>query len=137
VPIGAQLPALIVSLPAAPLAVALAPSGDRALVAYRDDPSSTFGLDMAMLPSFQVTSYSLASPPTAVGIVTGALGVDAGSAPAAGADADADVARGFVGQDYADGRITFVDLSSGSERTITGFELAAQIVTASNGDSGP
>jgi len=137
VPIGAQLPALIVSLPAAPLAVALAPSGDRALVAYRDDPSSTFGVDMAMLPSFQVTSYSLASPPTAVGIVTGALGVDAGSAPAAGADAGADVARGFVGQDYADGRITFVDLSSGSERTITGFELAAQIVTGSNGDSGP
>jgi hypothetical protein len=137
VPIGEQLPALIVSLPAAPLAVALAPAGDRALVAYRDDPSSTFGLDMAMLPSFQVTSYSLASPPTAVGIVTGSLGVDAGAAPAAGADADAGVARGYVGQDYAEGRITFVDLSSGSERTITGFELAAQIVTGSNGDSGP
>jgi hypothetical protein len=136
VPIGQQLPALIVSLPAAPLAVALAPASDRALVAYRDDPSSTFGLDMATLPSFQVTSYSLASPPTAVGIVTGSLGVDAGAAPAPGADADAGVIRGYVGQDYADGRITFVDLSSGSERTITGFELAAQIVTGSNGDSG-
>jgi len=126
VPIGKQLPAFIQTLQAPPIAVALSPAGDRALIAFRDDPSGTFGLDMAMLPSFQVTSYLLASPPTAVGITASA---------AEPADAG-DIARGYVAQDYVDGRITFVDLSSGSERTITGFELAARIVTA-QGDGGP
>ncbi len=126
VPIGKQLPAFIQTLDAPPIAVALSPAGDRALVAFRDDPSGTFGLDMAMLPSFQVTSYLLASPPTAVGITASAAEpADAGG-----------IARGYVAQDYVDGRITFVDLASGSERTITGFELAARIVTA-QGDGGP
>ncbi len=127
VPIGKQLPAYIQTLQAAPIAVALSPAGDRALVAYRDDPSGTFGLDLAALPSFQVTSYPLASPPTSVGITAqAAASVDSGAS-----------ARGYVSQDYVDGRITFVDLASGSERTITGFELAARIVTGAQGDSGP
>jgi hypothetical protein len=126
VPIGKQLPAFIQTLQAPPIAVALSPASDRAIIAFRDDPSATFGMDMAMLPSFQVTPYSLASPPTAVGITASA---------SQAADAGA-VARGYVAQDYVDGRITFVDLSSGSERTITGFELAARIVTA-QGDGGP
>jgi hypothetical protein len=126
VPIGKQLPAFIQTLEAPPIAVALSPASDRALVAFRDDPSATFGMDMAMLPSFQVTPYSLASPPTAVGITASALQpADAGA-----------VARGYVAQDYVDGRISFVDLSDGSERTITGFELAARIVTAQE-DGGP
>ena len=125
VPIGKQLPAFIQTLEAPPIAVALSPASDRALVAFRDDPSATFGVDMAMLPSFQVTPYSLASPPTAVGI----------TASAAEAEDAGGIARGYVAQDYVDGRITFVDLSSGSERTITGFELAARIVTA-QGDGG-
>jgi hypothetical protein len=125
VPIAQQLPAFIVSLAAAPLAVALAPTSDRALVAYRDDPSTTYGVDMVSIPSFQVTSFSLASAPTAVGIVTGSsAGGDAGSSA---------LSRGYVGQDYADGRITFVDMSDGAERTITGFELSAQIVTGEGG----
>jgi hypothetical protein len=125
VPIGKQLPAFIQTLEAPPIAVALSPASDRALIAFRDDPSATFGVDMAMLPSFQVTPYSLASPPTAVGI----------TASAAEAEDAGGIARGYVAQDYVDGRITFVDLSSGSERTITGFELAARIVTA-QGDGG-
>jgi len=125
VPIGKQLPAFIQTLQAPPIAVALSPASDRAIIAFRDDPSATFGMDMAMLPSFQVTPYSLASPPTAVGI----------TASAAEAEDAGGIARGYVAQDYVDGRITFVDLSSGSERTITGFELAARIVTA-QGDGG-
>jgi hypothetical protein len=50
--------------------------------------------------------------------------------------------RGYVAQDYSEGRITFVDLSGQSgcdgssscnlTRTITGFELAARVVNGSS-----
>jgi hypothetical protein len=116
VPIAESLPAVIQSLPAAPTAVAL--SNDRAIVSISDDPSSTYGLYMVLMPSLEVRPYALASPPIAVGIAVGA-------------------GRGYVAQDYSEGRITFVDLSEGgppdggegfTARTITGFELSAGIV---------
>jgi hypothetical protein len=116
VPIGQKLPAVIQSLPAPPTAVAV--SNDRAIVAIRQDSSSTYGLYMALMPSLDVRQYALASPPIAVGIAAGA-------------------GRGYAAQDYAEGRITFVDLTEGgppdggggfSAITITGFELNAGIV---------
>jgi hypothetical protein len=116
VPIAEPLPAIIQSLPAAPTAVAL--SNDRAIVSTSDATSSTFGLYMVLMPSLEVKPYALASPPIAVGIAAGA-------------------GRGYVAQDYSQGRITFVDLSEGdlgdagegfTARTITGFELSAGIV---------
>jgi hypothetical protein len=117
VPIAKPLPAKIVSLTAPPTAVALSPSGDRALVAMNDN-MATFGVEMALMPSLEVLPYPLASPPTAVGI-----------AAAAG--------MGFVAQNYTDGRITFIDLASGPDagaaRTITGFELGARIVQGDGG----
>jgi hypothetical protein len=82
----------------------------------------TYGLYIGLMPSLAVVNYTLASPPIAVGIV-------------AGAD------RGYVAQDFNEGRITFVDLGgedcdSGSPceqaRTITGFDLSARIVNGSN-----
>src|ERR1019366_6302352 len=100
----------------APTAVAL--SNDRAIVSISDGPSSTYGLYMVLMPSLEVRPYVLASPPIAVGIAAGA-------------------GRGYVAQDYSEGRITFVDLSEGvppdggggfTARTITGFELSAGIV---------
>jgi hypothetical protein len=112
VPIGTDLPALIVGVPAAPTAVALDPAGDRALISVRDDPSSTYGMYLAMMPSLDVVPYTLASPPIAVGIATQA-------------------SRGYVAQDYVEGRITFVDLDAGDVRTISGFDLGAGIVTGS------
>ena len=51
--------------------------------------------------------------------------------------AAAGAGRGYVAQDYSEGRITFVDLAEGTPqdggddftaRTITGFELSAGIV---------
>jgi hypothetical protein len=116
VPIADPLPAVIQSLPAAPTAVAL--SNDRAIISTSDTTSSNFGLYMVLMPSLEVKPYPLASPPIAVGIAAGA-------------------GRGYVAQDYVEGRITFVDLSEGSvpdgggdftARTITGFELSAGIV---------
>jgi hypothetical protein len=117
VPIASSLPANIVSLPAPPTAVALAPSSDRALVSMRDDTAQNYGVYLARMPSLQTISYVLASPPIAVGIV-------------AGAD------TGYIAQDYSEGRITFVDLEedggAGGVRTITGFELGARIVEGSS-----
>ena len=118
VPVTQNLPALIQGLPAPPTSVALAPTSDFALVATRDDTRNVFGLYLGLMPSLQVVPYTLASPPTAVGIAAGA-------------------GRGYAAQDYSEGRITFVDLqgSSGcdaascnSARTITGFELGARVV---------
>jgi hypothetical protein len=74
------------------------------------------------MPSLEVTPFTLASPPSAVGISVGAH-------------------RGYVAQDYSEGRITFVDLATSSacdasascnlSRTITGFELGARVVNGS------
>ena len=113
VPIAQNLPAKIVSLPAPPTSVALAPASDRAIVTFRDDTSTTYGAELAMMPSLEVLPFALASPPTAAGI-----------AAAAG--------TGFVAQNYSDGRITFIDLDAGAARTITGFELGARVVQGSN-----
>jgi hypothetical protein len=122
VPIGADLPAKIVGVPAPPTAVALAPTSDRAVVSVRDDASKTYGLYLGMMPSLQVLAYPLSSPPIAVGIAQQAH-------------------RGYAAQDYSEGRITFVDLAADgcdasssctSVRTITGFELGARVVNGSN-----
>jgi hypothetical protein len=116
VPIAATLPAHIVSLPAPPTSVAISPTGDRALVAMRDDSSKTYGVYLADTSTLEAMPYPLASPPIAVGIVAGA-------------------STGYAAQDYSDGRITFIDLEgdggAASARTITGFELGARVVEGS------
>ena len=61
------------------------------------------------MPSLIIDRYALASPPMSVGIVESAH-------------------VGFVAQEHPEGRITFIDLTSGQAHTITGFELAASIV---------
>jgi hypothetical protein len=121
VPIALDVPAVIVPVPAPPTSVALTPKGDYALVSVRDDAAGTYGLFLGMMPSLQALSLPLASAPIAVGIAAGA-------------------ARGYVAQDFPEGRITFVDLSQSacdgspqclSARTISGFELGASVVNGS------
>jgi hypothetical protein len=112
VPIADDLPAKIVGVKAAPNAVAIAPTSDRALVSIRDDATSTFGFYLAKLPSLEVDPFVVASPPIAAGIA-------------------ANAGRGYIAQDYADGRITFVGLVQGNAQTITGFELGARVVDGS------
>jgi hypothetical protein len=116
VPISSSLPATIVSSKAPLTAVALDPSGSRALITMSDD-MAIFEVDVVQMQSRAPTPYMLASPPTAVGI-------------AAAAD------MGFVAQNYTDGRITFIDLTAtdaGAARTITGFELGARVVQGEGG----
>jgi hypothetical protein len=38
-----------------------------------------------------------------------------------------DANKAFVAQRHPEGRITFIDLETGDERTMTGFELAARV----------
>jgi DNA-binding beta-propeller fold protein YncE len=112
VPVAADLPAKILGLDAPPISVAIAPAGHRALVAVGDAQTGVFELAVASLPSLEVDVLPLASKPLSAGIV-------------------AAVDKGYVAQEHPDGRITFVDFATGEARTLTGFELASEVVTGS------
>jgi len=109
VPISANLPPKIVGLDAKTIAIALAPNGEEALVAIGDRDLGKYGFVALHMPSLQVDAYSLGSLPISAGIVAGAN-------------------RGYVSQEHPDGRITFIDFATDEVRTLTGFELAAQVV---------
>jgi len=53
-------------------------------------------------------------------VVSVAVSIEGGIGEGAG--------RGYVAQKHPEGRLSFIDLESGEVRTITGFELAAQVV---------
>jgi hypothetical protein len=112
VPIASALPAKIVSTKAKPFAVGFDAASGHAVVAEKDDTAKIYGVYVAKFPELMVDRYDLASPPIAVGVVDGA-------------------GRAFVSQNHPDGRITFIDLTSGEARTLTGFELAARVVDGS------
>lgn len=99
----------IVGTDAAPMAVAFSPDGAAAVIATRDLTQKLYGVYLVHLDNLEENFLSLSSPPLAAGMV-----------PRAG--------RAFVAQAHPEGRITFLDLDDGSSRTLTGFELAAQIV---------
>ena len=113
VPIANDLPAKLTGLDAPVISVAVSPSGHEALVATGDEMHPQYRLYYASMPSLEVKKVQLASQPIAAGIVAGAE-------------------RGYVAQKHPDGRITFVDFQTGSVRTLTGFELASQVIDGSN-----
>jgi hypothetical protein len=112
VPVALGLPPKIVGLDAAPVSIAVDPAGAHALVAAGETDTGVYEAFLASMPSLAVQKYPLASLPIAAGIVAGA-------------------GRGYVAQSDPDGRITFVKLATGEAQTITGFELAAQVVDGS------
>jgi hypothetical protein len=99
----------IVGTDAAPFAVAFSPDGVDALIATRDLMLARYGVYLVHLENLEETFISLPSPPLA-----------AGMAPAAN--------QGFVAQAHPEGRITFVNLTNGTFKTLTGFELAGRVV---------
>ncbi|MEZ4369422.1 MAG: hypothetical protein R3B07_01295 [Polyangiaceae bacterium] len=109
IPVDTPLAPKIVGTDAAPQQVAVSPDGTRAVVTVRDDATKIFGAYLARMPSLQVDYQPLSSPPLAVGVV-----------PAAD--------RAFIAQSHPEGRITFIDFTDGSSRTLTGFELGAKVV---------
>jgi hypothetical protein len=109
VPLDGSQPPRIEATDAPIQTVAVAPTSNRVLVTVRDDKKSVFGAYLGLMPSLEVQRYPLASPPTAAGVVAGAN-------------------RGYVAQQYADGRISFLSLDGGDARTLTGYELGARVV---------
>lgn len=74
--------------------------------------TSTAGVHEAYvvsLPSLNVAPLALASPPLAAGILT-------------------EQGLGFVSQSHAAGRVSFFDFEASEMRTLTGFELSAEVV---------
>jgi hypothetical protein len=109
VPLSGEQAPVIQPTDAPPLSVAISPAGDRALVPVRNDKTNVYGVYLARMPSLVTTRYTLASPPSAAGFV--------------GSDGQA-----FIAQEHPEGRVTFIDSTSGLVRTITGFELGASVV---------
>ncbi len=97
----------IVSLESDPHSVAVNPDGTRALVTVSG--GTQHGVYLARMPSLQVDYTALSSPALATGMVPNAN-------------------KGFVAQEHSEGRVTFVDLTNGNARTLTGFELGAKVV---------
>lgn len=110
VPIANVLPPKIQGTEAPPMSVAIGPApSTRAVVTTRDDVKKIYGAYLARMPQLQVDRIDLPSLPLATGMVP-----------------VANVA--FVAQEHPEGRITFIDLSDGKARTLTGFELGAKVV---------
>jgi hypothetical protein len=112
VPVAAQLPSKIRGLESAPISVAMAPDNQRALLALGSTADSPYQMVVARFPSLEIDVFTLGSAPIAAGIVAGA-------------------GSGFVAQQHPEGRITFIDFDTGQVRTLTGFELATQVVNGS------
>jgi hypothetical protein len=108
-PLDGTHPALIQMSDAPIQAVAFSAASDRVLITVRDDQQQVYGVYLGLFPTLEVRRYPLASPPIAAGV-----------AEAAG--------RGYVAQQHPEGRITFITLTSGEARTLTGYELGARVV---------
>ncbi|HEY3494906.1 MAG TPA: hypothetical protein VGK73_09480 [Polyangiaceae bacterium] len=99
----------IVGTDAPPFQVAFAPDGADAVIATRDLAAAKYGMYLLHLDNLEENFTALPSPPLAAGMVPAAR-------------------TAFVAQAHPEGRITFVNLDDGSQRTLTGFELAAKVV---------
>jgi hypothetical protein len=109
VPIAADIRPTLVATNARPQAVAMTPDGKKALVTVRDDDKHVYGVHLVDLPTRRQDLIELASAPLATGIVAGAH-------------------KGYVAQEYPEGRITIIDFDEpgGAPRTVTGFELGSR-----------
>ncbi len=87
----------------------LVPDGSSAFVLLRDDARNIARAQRVSLANFTVRDVLLGSPPVSVGAVSLSH-------------------RVFIGQDHPEGRITFVDWSTGTQQSVTGFELNSRIV---------
>lgn len=88
--------------------LALSPDGNYAFTFLRNDAASVRVLQRISLASFYVEGYALGSPPISLGIVP-------------------ETSRCFVGQLHPEGRIGFLDWTTGTLVSVTGFELNGRI----------
>lgn len=109
VPIQDALPTRIEGTDQVPEFVTLAEESGRALITTRAAADGRAHTYFARFPELRVDKVALPSRPLASGVVP-------------------DAGRAFVAQEHPEGRVTFVDLGSGQETTLTGFELASKVV---------
>ncbi len=88
---------------------AIVPDGSAAFLLLADPRATVREVQRISLRSFIVDPITLGSPPLSVGVVPGSQ-------------------RAFVGQDHPEGRITFIDWSTGALQSLTGFELNSRVV---------
>jgi hypothetical protein len=109
VPVAAELPPRIEGTDTRPEFVAIAAEQGRALVTTAATSSRRARAYVGRFPTLRLDQLEIPSKPVAVGVVP-----DAGQA--------------FIAQEHPEGRVTFVALDSGAEKTITGFELSSKVV---------
>jgi hypothetical protein len=107
VPVTRNLPPKLQGTEAATLGVVV--SDNSAIITTRDSANGIYEAFLASLPGLSVDSVELPSAPTASGIIV-----------------DSNI--GFIAQQHAEGRITFVGLEDVSVRTLTGFELGLKVI---------
>lgn len=78
-------------------------------VVTTSDETGLFEAYVVSMPSLNVDPIRLASPPVSAGVLP-------------------DEGLGFVSQVHSSGRVSFFDLSATETRTLTGFELSAEVV---------
>lgn len=91
--------------PANPNPFAITPLSEYIFVLLRDDTAGVRIAERISLTSFLANDFSLGSPPTSIAALSSAIH------------------KVFVGQDYSDGRISFIDWVTGDVDTVTGFAL--------------
>lgn len=109
VPLEAALAPRIEGTNSPPLFVTLSADPQRALITTQTTATISSSIYFGRLPELTVDSIALPSSPLSSGIV-----------PLAG--------QAFVSQSHPEGRVTFVELESGTEKTVTGFELSNKVV---------
>ena len=98
----------VASTPTNPNPFAITPDSSYAFVLLRDDSASVRIAERISLTSFLADDFPLGSPPNSIAALSGSHKV-------------------FVGQVYPDGRISFIDWTTGDVRTVTGFALNGRI----------
>jgi hypothetical protein len=102
----------IVGTDALPTDVAFSDAASgKALVTVHDTVSAVHGVYVIGLANLEQNFIALSSDP-----LPGATGIVA------------EAKRGFVAQKHPEGRITFIDLDTGTAQTLSGFEIAARVV---------
>jgi hypothetical protein len=102
VPLAAELSIL-------PQFVTLSEEPKRALITTQALPGTPSSIHFGRLPELTVDTITLPSTPLSSGLVQSA-------------------GQAFVAQAHPEGRVTFIDLDSGDEKTVTGFELSSKVV---------
>jgi hypothetical protein len=87
---------------------AITPDSAYAFVLLRDDKTSVRIAQRMSLTSFLPDDFPLGSPPNSIAALVGSHNV-------------------FIGQVYSEGRISFIDWTTGVVRTVTGFALNGRI----------